>query len=63
MAPLTFKICRKNVFNLLMGPFGSDQSRHVDDFGAKKKELTILKPKKRHLDDFSMKKAITGIYL
>ena len=22
-------------YNLLMGPFGSDQSRHVDDFGAK----------------------------
>ena len=23
-----------------MGPFGSDQSRHVDDFGAKKHNLS-----------------------
>ena len=41
-APLTFKICRRNEYKLLMGPFGSDQSRHVDDFGAKKISLTIL---------------------
>ena len=34
-APLTFNKCRRNEYNLLMGPFGSDQSRHVDDFGAK----------------------------
>ena len=26
-----FKILRKNVFNLLMGPFGSDRSRYVGD--------------------------------
>ena len=29
-------MCRKNEYKLLMGPFGPDQSRHVDDFGAKK---------------------------
>ena len=41
-APLTFKICRRNEYKLLMGPFGSDQSRHVDDFGAKKSNLDDL---------------------
>ena len=30
-----------------MGPFGSDQGRHVDDFGAKK----------RNVDDFVAKKS------
>ena len=49
MAPLTFKICRRNVFNLLMGPFGSDQSRHVDDFGAKKHNFDDLDAKKSSL--------------
>ena len=62
-APLTSKICRRNVFNLLMGPFGSDQSRHVDDLGAKKHNFEDFHAKKRHLDDFSMKKGVTGIYL
>ena len=38
-APLTFKICRRNEHKLLMGPFGSDQSRHVDDFGTKKSNI------------------------
>ena len=39
-----------NVFSLLMGPFGSDQSRHVDDFGAKK----------HNFDDFDAKKSSFG---
>ena len=47
MAPLTFKICRRNEYKLLMGPFGSDQSRHVDDFGAKN----------HNFDDFDAKKS------
>ena len=38
-APLTFEICSRSEYKLLMGPFGSDQSRHVDDFGAKKSNL------------------------
>ena len=46
-APLTFKICRRNGYKLLMGPFGSDQSRHVDDFGAKM----------RNVDDFVANKS------
>ena len=29
------QILRKTKYKLLMGPFGSDQSRHVDDFGVK----------------------------
>ena len=33
-----------------MGPFGSDQSRHVDDFGAKN----------HNFDDFDAKKASFG---
>ena len=33
-----------------MGPFGSDQSRHVDDFGAKN----------HNFDDFDGKKASFG---
>ena len=41
------KKCRKNVFILLMAPFGSDQSRHVDHFGAKK----------CNVDDFVAKKS------
>ena len=47
MAPLTFKICRKNAYKLLKGPFGSDQSRHVDDFGVKI----------RNVDEFVAKKS------
>ena len=47
MALLTPKKCRKYVFNLLMAPFGSDQSRHVDHFGAKK----------CNVDDFVAKKS------
>ena len=50
MAPLTFKICGENEYNLLMGPFGSDQSRHVDDFGAKK----------RNFDDFGKENSYFG---
>ena len=46
-APLTFKIWCRNEYKLLMGPFGSDQSRHVDDFGAKK----------NNVDDFVAKKS------
>ena len=49
-APLTFKVCRRNEYKLLMGPFGSDQSRHVDDFGAKN----------HNFDDFDAKKASFG---
>ena len=43
-----------------MGPFGPDQSRHVDDFGAKQQMLTILLQKNRHLDDFSKEKEGSG---
>ena len=49
-APLTFKICRRNEYKLLMGPFGSDQSRHVDDFGAKK----------HNFDDFDVNMPLFG---
>ena len=38
------------MFNLLMGPFGSDQCRHVDDFGAKK----------GNVDDFAVNKSSLG---
>ena len=54
---------RKSEYNLLMGPFGSDQSRPVDNFGEKK----------HHFDDFVAKassferpfdeKRDNGIYL
>ena len=50
MAPLTFKISRRNEYNLLMGPFGPDQSRHVDDFGAKN----------HNVDDFDANKVSFG---
>ena len=46
----TSKILRKNNCNLLMGPVGSDQSRHVDGFGAKK----------HHFDDFVAKESSFG---
>ena len=36
---LNLKICRKDVCLLFMGPFGYDQSRHVDDFGTKKSNI------------------------
>ena len=47
VAPLTFKILGNNEYHLLMGTFGSDQSRHVDDFGVKK----------RNVDDFVARKS------
>ena len=62
-APLTFNICSRNEYNLLMGPLGSDQSRHVDDFGAKHHNFDDLDAKKNHVDDFSTKTRATGIYL
>ena len=40
-------MCRKNEYKLLMAPFGADQSRHVDNFGAKN----------HNFDDFNDKKA------
>ena len=49
-APSTFKICCRNEYKLLMGPFGSDQSRHVNDFGAKN----------HNFDDFDGKNASFG---
>ena len=48
MAPLTLKICHRNEYYLLMGPFGSDQRRHVDDFGAKDNHFHDFDDKKRH---------------
>ena len=42
---LASKKRRRNVYFLFMDPFGSDQSRHVDDFGAKA----------RHVDDILAK--------
>ena len=50
MALLTPQKVLKYVFNLLMAPFGSDQSRHVDDFGAKS----------HNFDDFDAKKSSFG---
>ena len=38
-----------------MGPFGSNRSRHVDDFGAKNHNFDDLDAKENHFDDFSMK--------
>ena len=46
--PLDLKILCENVFNLLMGPFGSDQSHHVDDFDAKQ----------HNFDDSAAKKVV-----
>ena len=54
-APLTFKICRRNEYKLLMGPFGSDQSRHVDDFGAKKRNFDDSVAKKLSFGGLSAK--------
>ena len=39
-------MCGKNEYILFMGPFGSDQSRHVDHFGAKKRNFHDFVPKK-----------------
>ena len=55
-APLTFKICRRNEYKLLMGPFGSDQSRHVDDFGAKESNVDDFVAKKSSFQRFFIKK-------
>ena len=41
-----FKICRENEYKLLMGRFGSDQSRHVDAFGAKNHNFDDLDAQK-----------------
>ena len=60
-APLTFKICRRNEYKLLMGPFGSDQSRHVDDFGAKKVMLMILLRKSRRFNDCQTNKNVDDL--
>ena len=38
------------MFNLLMGPVGSDQCHHVDDFGVKK----------GNVDDFVVNKSSFG---
>ena len=46
-------MCCKNKYILLMGPFGSDQSRHVDDFAAKK----------RNFDDLGAEKLSFGLLL
>ena len=54
VASLTFKICRKNENKLLLGPFGSDQSRHVDDFGAKKHNFDDFAANTRRLFDEKM---------
>ena len=48
VVPLTFKVLPKNEYNLFMDPLGFDQSRHVDDVGAKK----------HHFDDFATKKIV-----
>ena len=32
-------MCVKNEYILLMGPYGSDQSCRVDDFGSKKHDV------------------------
>ena len=56
-------MCRKNVLILLMGPFGSDQSHHVDDFGAKGHNFDDFVERKCHLDNFPVKKGrYTSIY-
>ena len=55
MALLTPKKRRKNMFILLMGPFGSDQSRHVDDFGAKKRNFDDFGAESCLLDDLLVK--------
>ena len=46
-----------------MGPFGSDQSRHVDDFGAKNHNFDDFDAKKVSLGGLFDKKAVTGTYL
>ena len=46
-----------------MGRFGSDQSRHVDDFGAKNHNFDDFDAKKGSFGRLSMKKEVTGIYL
>ena len=60
MAPLTFKILRKRVFHLLLGPFGSERSHHVDEVGRTKiKILTIWcndSDQSHHVDDFGAEK-------
>ena len=46
--PWPFKILRKNEYNLFMDSFGSDQSRHVDDFGAKTRNVNGILATKSH---------------
>ena len=43
---LASKKRRRNVYFLFMDPFGSDQSRHADDFGAKEHNFDDLDAKK-----------------
>ena len=63
MAPLTFTICHKNECNLLMGPFGSDQSRHVDAFGAKKHSIDDFDANTSSFGRLFDEERATGIYL
>ena len=47
-----------------MGPFGSDPSRHVDDFGAKKHNFDDFDANMSSFGRrFDKKKGFTGIYL
>ena len=43
---LASKISLENNYVLLAGPFGSDQSRLVDDFGAKARNVDDILAKK-----------------
>ena len=52
---LNLKIYRKNVCLLFRDPFGSDQSRHVDDFGARNHDFIDLTWKIRILTTFKRK--------
>ena len=45
-----------------MGPFGSDQSRHVDDFGAKKRNFYDLDANMSSFGRLFDEKGVTGIY-
>ena len=51
----TSKIHRENEYFLFMDPFGSDQSRHVDDFGAKARHVDDILAKNRLFDGLLMK--------
>ena len=43
---------RENDCFLFLGPVGSDQSRHVDDFGAKTRNVDYILSKKSSFYDF-----------